>query len=125
MQLSQLTWPEPFSAMLELSTLSLVLSPEDESLVPPLGVQRLRCLPKVRFYTGANKNCLCVRVCARMRGQAELGCHFAALYPHAQLSRFYPWFYLYVTHVRSVPRRSAFSYWKRKKAGTAGYEARA
>ena len=29
----------------------------------------------------------------------------------------------YVTHVRSVPRRSAFSYWKRKKAGTAGYEA--
>ena len=26
----------------------------------------------------------------------------------------------YVTHVRSVPRRSAFSYWKRKKAGTAG-----
>ena len=44
--------------MLELSTLSLVLSPEDESLVPPSGVQRLRCLPKVRFYTGANKNCL-------------------------------------------------------------------
>ena len=41
--------------MLELSTLSLVLSPEDES---PSGVQRLRCLPKVRFYTGANKNCL-------------------------------------------------------------------
>ena len=58
-----------------------------------------------------------------MRGQAELGCHLAPLYPHAQLSRFYPWFYLYVTHVRSVPRRSAFSYWKRKKAGTAGYEA--
>ena len=58
-----------------------------------------------------------------MRGQDELGCHLAALYPHAQLSRFYPWFYLYVTHVRSVPRRSAFSYWKRKKAGTAGYEA--
>ena len=57
-----------------------------------------------------------------MRGQAELGCHLAPLYPHAQLSRFYPWFYLYVTHVRSVPRHSAFSYWKRKKAGTAGYE---
>ena len=59
-----------------------------------------------------------------MRGQAELGCHLAALHPHAQLSRFYPWFYLYVTHVRSVPRRSAFSDWKRKKAGTAGYEAK-
>ena len=60
---------------------------------------------------------------AILRGQAQLGRHLAAVYPHAQLSRFYTWFYLYVTHVRSVPRRSAFSSCKRKTAGTAEFEA--
>ena len=45
--------------MLVLSTLSLVLSPEDESLVPPSGVQRLILMSaKGTFYTGAHENCL-------------------------------------------------------------------
>jgi hypothetical protein len=52
--------------------------------------------------------CACLRPCA----------------PDAQISWFYPpWFYLYITHERSVPRHFAFSTVSNKKAGMAGDEA--
>ena len=67
----------------------------------------------MKTCAGTERTCTVHSVAgARLRGQGQLGCHLAAVYSHAQLSRFYPrfypWFYLNVTHVRSIPRRTAF-----------------
>ena len=105
---------------------------KNESLVPPTGVQHLVRLAKVCLYVqelmktcaGTERTCIEYTSVASacLRGQGQLGCHLAAVYSHAQLSRLYPWFYLNVMHMRSIPRRTAFLL-EAKKIGTAGFEA--
>ena len=62
---------------------------------------------------------------ARLRGQAELGCHLAAVHPTRMpsrnaypgtLSRFYPWFYLYVISRDKCSQAFRFFFLQAKKS---------